>query len=79
MYYMRMARVNVYLPDDLAARAKDADLNVSALTQRAIEQELAGRATKAWLERIRKLPPSGVSHDSVIAALDAAREEYDPQ
>ena len=74
-----MARVNVYLPDELAARAKEADLNVSSLTQRAIEQELAGRATNIWLEEIRKLPPSGVSHDVVIAALDAARDEYDPQ
>jgi post-segregation antitoxin (ccd killing protein) len=74
-----MARVNVYLPDELAARAKKADLNVSSLTQRAIEQELAGHATSAWLEEIRKLPPSGVSHDEVIAALDAARDAYDPQ
>jgi post-segregation antitoxin (ccd killing protein) len=76
---MRMARVNVYLPDELAARAKEADLNVSSLTQRAIEQALAGRATNAWLDRIRRLPPAGVTHEQVIEALDAAREEYDPR
>ena len=76
---MRMARVNVYLPDDLAARAKEADLNVSSLAQKAIEQALAARSTHSWLERVRQLPPSGVTHEQVIEALDAAREEYDPR
>ena len=76
---MRMARVNVYLPDDLAARVKEADLNVSALAQKALEQALAARSTNAWLERVRRLPPSGVTHEQVIEALDAAREEYDPR
>jgi len=74
-----MARVNVYLPDDLATRVKEADLNVSAITQKALEAELVGRATNAWLAEIRRLPPSGVTHDEVIAALDAARDEYDPE
>ncbi len=76
---MRMARVNVYLPDDLAARAKEADLNVSSLTQKAIEQALAARSTNAWLQCVRQLPPSGVTHEQVIEALDAAREEYEPR
>ncbi len=31
-----MARVNVYLPDDLAAQAKQARPNVSAITQATI-------------------------------------------
>ena len=37
---MRMARVNVYLPDELASGARDAGLNVSALTQEAVRQAL---------------------------------------
>ena len=37
---VRMARANVYLPDELHARARAAELNVSELTQRAIELEL---------------------------------------
>ncbi len=32
---MRMARVNVYVPDELAEKAKVAGLNVSSLTQEA--------------------------------------------
>lgn len=79
MYYVRIARVNVYLPDDLALRVKEADLNVSAVTRDALERELAGRATNAWLDRIRRLPPTGITHEEVMAAIDAGRDEYDPQ
>jgi len=38
---MRMARVNITMPDDLYSRAKDAGLNVSQLAQAAIATELA--------------------------------------
>lgn len=40
---MRMARVNVYLPDGLAAASRAAGLNVSRITQdalRAAREEL---------------------------------------
>lgn len=37
---MRMARVNITMPDELYARAKDAGLNVSQLAQRAVADEL---------------------------------------
>lgn len=63
------------MPDDLAERAREADLNVSALTRRAVEDELAGQATTTWLTEVRRLPPSGVTHEQVIEALDAARDE----
>jgi hypothetical protein len=39
-----MARVNVYLPDSLHQRAKRAGLNVSELTQVAIQSALDRRA-----------------------------------
>ena len=70
-----MARVNVYLPDELAARAREMGLNVSAVTRSALEAELAGAATSEWLARVARLPSSGVEHDHVLAALNAAREE----
>lgn len=79
VYTMHMARVNVYVPDELADRMKEAQMNVSAVAQAAFEGELARQATTVWLDNIRRLPPLNVSHDQVIAALDAAREEYDPQ
>ena len=66
----------MYLPDELAERARMADLNVSALTQAAIAAELQRRSTDAWLASV----PVGVrpiSHETASAALDAARAELD--
>lgn len=69
-----MSRLNVYVPDDLAARARDAGLNISALTQAAIAAELDRKATRTWLDA---LPVRDrVSHDAAIDALDAARNEF---
>ena len=47
---MRMARVNISLPDEILARARAADLNVSALTARAIAEELDRRSKIAELD-----------------------------
>jgi post-segregation antitoxin (ccd killing protein) len=69
-----MSRVNVYLPDELAAAARAARLNLSSLTQEAIRRELAGRTTDAWLASLEPAP-SQVSHDDALAALDASRDE----
>ncbi|WP_448610964.1 type II toxin-antitoxin system CcdA family antitoxin [Geodermatophilus sp. URMC 60] len=66
--------MNVYLPDDLAAAARAAELNLSSLTQDAIRRELAARTTDAWLATLDPAP-SQVSHDEALAAVDAAREE----
>ena len=72
-----MARVNIYLPDDLAEQARSAGLNVSNVAQDALRRELATRATVAWVEQVRSLPrlASPVAHACVLEALDAAREE----
>ena len=75
VYTMRMARVNVYLPDDLAARAREAGLNVSGLTREALEDALAQTDTDRWLERLEQLPRTVLSHERVIEALDDARNE----
>ena len=69
-----MSRVNVYLPDDLAAAARAARLNLSSLTQEAIRRELAGRTTDAWLATLAP-GQTPVPHETALAALDAAREE----
>ena len=74
MYLVCMPRVNIYLPDDLAAAVRTAGINLSSLTQDAIRRELAGRTTDAWLASLDPAP-SRVSHDEALAALDAAREE----
>jgi post-segregation antitoxin (ccd killing protein) len=70
-----MARVNVYLPDVLAARAREAGLNVSGLTQQALQDALAQTDTDRWLDRLEQLAGTALSHERVIEALDDARNE----
>jgi post-segregation antitoxin (ccd killing protein) len=47
---MRMARVNITMPDDLYGEAKRAGLNVSQLAQRAVAAELDRLAKIAQLD-----------------------------
>lgn len=69
-----MARLNVYLPDELAAEARAAGLNVSAVTQEAVRRSLSARSTDDWLATLSP-PARRVSHDRVIEVIDAGREE----
>jgi post-segregation antitoxin (ccd killing protein) len=73
---MRMARVNVYLPDELADAVREAGLNVSGITQAALAAELSNRATDAWLDQIGRLAPTKATHADVIQAVNEAREEF---
>ncbi len=70
-----MTRLNVYLPDDLAAKAKAAGLNLSAVTQEAVRQTLAARSTDSWLATLPRATVDVVSHDRALDELDAARDE----
>jgi post-segregation antitoxin (ccd killing protein) len=70
-----MARLNVYVPDDLAERARARGLNVSALTQAAISAELENSGTDAWLDRL-EARSTAARHDDVMDAIDAARDEF---
>lgn len=74
---MRMARVNVYLPDELAAGARTAELNVSALTQDAVRQALAARATDAWLDSLVEIKGPPVDVRAVLASVREAKEELE--
>lgn len=70
-----MARLNVYVPDDLAARAREAGLNVSSLTQQALVSALASEATDTWLSSLPRSGSKPVTAEAVLDALDAARDE----
>lgn len=72
---MRMARVNVYLPDDLAAAAKAADLNVSSLTQAALRKALAAADLDRWLADLGTIDPVVVDRAVISTALAAAKDE----
>ncbi len=50
VYGVRMARVNITIPDDLFARAKAAGLNVSRISAEGLSEELDRRAKIAALD-----------------------------
>lgn len=73
---MCMARLNVYVPDELAARARESGLNVSKLTQDAIAAELQRSAMRTWSERVRANPPlQELPLEEHLRIMDAARDE----
>lgn len=75
VYSVSMARLNVYVPDDLAEAARQSQLNVSSVTQDALRREVARRSTDRWLARLRRLPATGIGHSTAVASLDAVRAE----
>lgn len=75
---MRMARVNVYLPDDLARQVKKAGINVSNVAQEALRLTLAEASVNAWLDGLARLPPTGIDHDEALDSLKEARLEFGP-
>ena len=68
-----MARISVYLPDNLHRQAKRARLNVSVLTQQAIRDALARGARMRALEDFLRGDADGppVLSREEIAAADA--------
>jgi post-segregation antitoxin (ccd killing protein) len=74
---MRMARVNVYLPDELAREARAADLNVSGLTQDAVRRALSARRTDAWLDGLIEVKRTGVAIETVLAAVREALDDLE--
>ena len=73
---MRMARVNVYLPDDLAQQVKNAGINVSSVVQEALRLTLAETSVNEWLDGLARIPPTGIDHDEALEALQEARLEF---
>ena len=57
------------------SEAKAAGLNISRITQEALRAELATHRVAAWLEEVARLPPTGITHEQAMAALDEARRE----
>lgn len=65
----------MYVPDDLAKRARACGLNISALAQAAISAELESTASGTWLDGL-EARSTGARHDDAVDALDAARDEF---
>jgi post-segregation antitoxin (ccd killing protein) len=71
-----MPEVNIYLSEDLYVRAKERNLPLSALAQRAVEQALAQSELQSWITRQRSRPRRSVEVDSA-ALLDHVREDFE--
>jgi post-segregation antitoxin (ccd killing protein) len=74
VYSVWIPRINIYLPDELAGAAKKWGFNLSALAQEAIRGQLGIYTAGSWLGTLRFSSTRQVSHDVVMAALDAVRE-----
>lgn len=74
---MRMARVNIYLSDDLAEEVKAAGLNVSSLAQEALRSVLATRRVDEWLDEVGAVRPLGIKGSATASALSAAKDEFE--
>ena len=74
---MCMARVNVYLPDDLAEVAKESGLNISRLAQEAIRRAVDARGLDLWLDQAAALPPTGIDLAIITEAVSAAKDELE--
>jgi len=70
-----MARVNVYLPDDLADEIRLSGLNVSAVGQEAIRAALAARRPDARLKAAARFDTTGIPNERVRASLSEVRSE----
>lgn len=70
---MRIPRVNIYLPEPLAAQVRPLGLNLSSLLQGALAERLGAVRATAWLEQVSILGPAGPDHRGALRALDAAR------
>jgi hypothetical protein len=68
-----MARVNVYLPDELVAELRTAGLNLSMVTRVAVHRELARSRTDAWLMRVSFERTPVLAHETVLDALRTSR------
>ncbi len=74
---MRMARVNVYLPDELAAEVRAAGLNVSNVAQEALRSALAASRVDEWLDDVGSIRPLGIDRSAVASAVTAAKDELE--
>jgi hypothetical protein len=72
-----MARINVYLPDDLAEGARALGLNVSKLTQEALKSAIDSDKLTRWLDKVDSNEPLDIDPEAVKAALSGAKDELE--
>jgi post-segregation antitoxin (ccd killing protein) len=71
-----MPKVSVYLPDELYRRAREQGVKLSAITQAALERELAEDPNAAWVEAVRTRQPRVDQPVDTSRLLDEVRDEF---
>jgi len=71
-----MPKVSVYLPEALYRAAQAENLPISALAQRAIEDELRVAATNRWIASTRARPLRQVDDFDMSKLMDEVRTEF---
>jgi post-segregation antitoxin (ccd killing protein) len=64
-----MARVSVYLPEEVADAAHAAGLNVSLITRVALQRELVRLNHRVWLQRVAWERSDPIPHERLSGAL----------
>lgn len=72
-----MVTVSIALPSHLVEEARRAGLDISAITEAALRDELAIRRTADWLADVARLPPVDIPAEVVRAAVRAAKDELE--
>ena len=71
-----MPKVSVYLPDEMYARARSQGVSLSAVTQTALEAQLAAGTTEQWIDHVASTP-SRIRHAvDTPGLLDEVRDEF---
>ncbi len=71
-----MPKVSVYIPDALYDAVRKHDIAVSAVAQRALEDEVRRHVNAAWIERTRSRKPRTQVTIDTSTLLDEVREEF---
>jgi post-segregation antitoxin (ccd killing protein) len=71
-----MRKVTVYLPDELYRRAREQGVKLSAITQAALERELAVDPNAGWVEVVRAREPRVDQLVDTSRLLDEVRDEF---
>lgn len=69
-------KVSVYLPDELHRQVRHRGLSLSAVTQAALERELAARDNARWIDEVGAHPPRVAHEVDVGELLDQVRDEF---
>ena len=68
-----MARVNIYLPDDLADAARARELNVSMICREAIRDALGAARRRAWLAALEDREPIEIDTHEILGTVHESR------